>query len=95
MPLSLDQVKRIAYLARIEVSEDQARTTQRQLNDIFELIEAMQSVDTAGVDPMAHPQDLTLRLREDRVTEGDRHRDFQSAAPAVEGGLYLVPKVIE
>lgn len=95
MPLSLDQVKRIAYLARIEVSEDQARTTQRQLNEIFALIERMQSVDTAGVDPMAHPQDLTLRLREDRVTEGDQHRNFQSGAPAVERGLYLVPKVVE
>jgi len=95
MPLSLDQVRRIAYLARIELSEGEARTTQRQLNDIFELIEAMQSVDTEGVEPMAHPQDLTARLREDRVTEEDRHRDFQSIAPAAERNLYLVPKVIE
>ncbi len=95
MPLSLDQVKRIAFLARIEVSEGEATTTQRQLNDIFELIEAMQSVDTEGVEPMAHPQDLALRLREDRVTEGDQRRNFQSTAPDVERGLYLVPKVIE
>ena len=95
MSLSLDEVKRIAYLARIEVSEAEAVQTQGQLNDILGLIESMRAVDTEGIEPMSHAQDLMLRLREDAVTESDQHRLFQSVAPQVEGGLYLVPKVIE
>ena len=95
MSLSLEEVKRIAYLARIEISEAEAVQIQGQLNDIFRLIESMRAVDTEGVEPMFHAQDLLLRLREDTVTESDQHRLFQSAAPQVEGGLYLVPKVIE
>ncbi len=95
MPLSLDEVKRIAHLARLEISEAEAEQTQGQLNDIFGLIESMQAVGTEGVEPMAHAQDLVLRLREDAVTESDRHALFQSVAPQVEAGLYLVPKVIE
>jgi len=93
--LSLDQIKRIAHLARIEISEAEAEQTQGQLNAIFRLIEAMQAVDTEGIAPMSHAQDVMLRLREDAVTEGDQHTLFQSVAPQVEGGLYLVPKVIE
>jgi len=93
--LSLEEVKRIAYLARIEISEAEAVQTQGQLNDIFRLIESMRAVDTEGIEPMSHAQDLMLRLREDAVTESDQHRLFQSVAPQVEGGLYLVPKVIE
>ncbi len=95
MPLSLDEVKRIAHLARLEISEAEAEQTQGQLNDIFGLIESMQAVGTEGIEPMAHAQDLVLRLREDAVTESDRHALFQSVAPQVEAGLYLVPKVIE
>jgi aspartyl-tRNA(Asn)/glutamyl-tRNA(Gln) amidotransferase subunit C len=95
MSLTLDEVKRIAHLARIEVSEVEARATQNQLNDILGLIEEMQAVDTDGVEPMSHAQDLSLRLREDKVSERDQHALFQSVAPQVEGGLYLVPKVIE
>ena len=95
MPLSLDEVKRIAHLARIEISEAEAAQTQAQLNDIFRLIEQMQAVDTQGIAPMAHAQDLGLRLREDQVTETDQHELFQRGAPQVEAGLYLVPKVIE
>ena len=95
MPLSLDEVKRIAHLARIEISEAEASQTQAQLNDIFRLIEQMQAVDTQGIAPMAHAQDLGLRLREDQVTETDQHELFQRGAPQVEAGLYLVPKVIE
>ncbi len=95
MPLSLDEVKRIAHLARLEISEAEAAQTQGQLNDIFGLIERMQAVATEGVEPMAHAQDLVLRLREDAVTESDQHRLFQAVAPQVEAGLYLVPKVIE
>ena len=95
MPLSVPEVKRIAWLARIEISDADAAAAQGELNDIFGLIEQMQLVDTAGVEPMAHAQDVVQRLREDRVTEADQHALFQSIAPQVEEGLYLVPKVIE
>jgi len=95
MPLSLPQVKRVAWLARIEITDAEAETVQGNLNDIFKLIEQMQSVDTEGVAPMAHAQDVAQRLREDRVTEADQHALFQASAPQVEDGLYLVPKVIE
>ncbi len=95
MSLSLDQVQRIAELARIELAPGEAERTRGQLNGIFTLIEEMQAANTAGVEPMAHAQDVAQRLREDRVAEGDRHADFQKIAPEVEAGLYLVPKVIE
>mgnify|MGYP003444088525 FL=1 len=95
MSLSLDQVQRIAELARIELAPGEAEQTRDQLNGIFTLIEEMQAVNTPGVEPMAHAQDVAQRLREDRVAEGDRHTDFQKIAPEVEAGLYLVPKVIE
>lgn len=95
MSLTLEQVQRIAHLARIEVSESEARTTQGQLNNIFKLIEEMQAVDTRGVEPMAHAQDVSQRLREDRVTEPNRRDAYQAVAPETEAGLYLVPKVIE
>jgi aspartyl-tRNA(Asn)/glutamyl-tRNA(Gln) amidotransferase subunit C len=95
MSLTPEQVKRIAHLARIEVGEADALTTQGHLNGIFELIEQMQAVDTRGVEPMAHAQDLSQRLREDAVSEGDRRAAYQAVAPETEGGLYLVPKVIE
>ena len=95
MPLSLPEVKRIAWLARIEITDAEAAAVQGHLNGIFELIEQMQAVDTEGIVPMAHGQDVVQRLREDRVTEADQHALFQSIAPQVEDGLYLVPKVIE
>ena len=95
MSLSLQEVKRVAWLARIEISEGEAKAAQGHLNDIFKLIEQMQAVDTEGVEPMAHAQDVVQLLREDRVTESDAHALYQSIAPQVEGGLYLVPKVIE
>ncbi|MBL8503168.1 MAG: Asp-tRNA(Asn)/Glu-tRNA(Gln) amidotransferase subunit GatC [Rhodocyclaceae bacterium] len=95
MSLSLDQVRRIAELSRIELAPGEAERSREQLNGIFGLIEAMQAVDTAGVAPMAHARDLAQRLREDRVSETDRHADFQKVAPEAEAGLYLVPKVIE
>jgi aspartyl-tRNA(Asn)/glutamyl-tRNA(Gln) amidotransferase subunit C len=93
--LSLDEVRRIAELARIEVPEERVAALQQSLNGILGLIEQMRAVDTTGVEPMAHAVDVTQRLREDRVTEGDQHVLFQAAAPQVEDGLYLVPKVIE
>jgi aspartyl-tRNA(Asn)/glutamyl-tRNA(Gln) amidotransferase subunit C len=95
MSLSPEDVKRIAKLARIRVDADEIAAYQTQLNGIFGLIEAMQAVDTAGVAPMSHAQDLYQRLRADVVTEPDRRAAFQAIAPQTENGLYLVPKVIE
>ena len=93
--LSLDQITRIAHLARLELSEVEARAMLEQLNDILAMVDEMSAVDTTGVAPMSHPQEVTQRLREDRVTEADQREIFQSLAPAVEDGFYLVPKVIE
>ena len=95
MALTLDDVNRIAQLARIEVAPDEAGEVLSRMTGIFRLIEEMQAVDTTGVEPMSHAQDVTLRLRDDRVTEHDQHQLFQLIAPQVEDGLYLVPKVIE
>jgi aspartyl-tRNA(Asn)/glutamyl-tRNA(Gln) amidotransferase subunit C len=95
MSLTLDDVKRIAQLARIEVGEDEAAGYLGQLGSILSLVEEMQAVDTTGVEPMAHAQDVVLRLREDVVSEANRRDAYQAVAPQVEAGLYLVPKVIE
>jgi aspartyl-tRNA(Asn)/glutamyl-tRNA(Gln) amidotransferase subunit C len=95
MALSLQDIRHIARLARIRVDDAEAETARGQLNSIFGLIEQMQAVDTAGVEPMSHALDVAQRLREDRVSESDQRDKFQAVAPAVENGLYLVPKVIE
>jgi aspartyl-tRNA(Asn)/glutamyl-tRNA(Gln) amidotransferase subunit C len=95
MALTLDDVKRVAYLARVAIDDAEARAAQAQLNDVFKLIAEMQAVDTSSVAPLSHALDVVQRLREDAVTEGDQHALFQSIAPHVEGDLYLVPKVIE
>jgi aspartyl-tRNA(Asn)/glutamyl-tRNA(Gln) amidotransferase subunit C len=104
MSLSLADVKRIAHLARIEVSDQDANAHLQKLSGILGLIEQMQAVDTSGITPMSHSKDVTQRLREDVVTESNQRDLFQSVAPAVgngsakpavENGLYLVPKVIE
>jgi len=95
MTLSVNDVKRIADLAYIEIDEDEAKETLIQLSGIFNLIETMQAVDTSTVEPMSHAQSVTQRLREDEVTETDQRELYQSIAPQVEAGLYLVPQVIE
>ena len=95
MALTREDVLRAARLARIAVDDAEADAVLEQLVRIFGMIEEMQAVDVSGVEPMAHAQDLTLRLRDDVVTEADQHALFQSIAPRVERGLYLVPKVIE
>ena len=95
MSLSLDDVRRIARLARIEVTDAEAAAVQRDLNSILELVEQLQAADTRGIEPMSHARDVTLRLRDDEVTESDRHQTFQAIAPRTEADLYLVPKVIE
>lgn len=95
MSLSLDDIKRVANLACIEISEAEAATMLAQLSGIFGLIEQMQAVDTSTIKPMSHAQDVVQRLRDDTVTESDQRELFQSIAPKTEASLYLVPKVIE
>ena len=95
MSLNLEEVTRIAQLARIELSPAETETTRDQLNGIFGFIEQLQSVDTDGIAPMAHAVDVVQRLRPDAVTEANRRDAFQAIAPETEAGLYLVPKVIE
>ena len=95
MSLTEADVKRMAHLARIEIAQPEVAPMLAQLTNIMGLVEQMQAVDTTGVAPMAHAQDLSLRLREDRVTETDQHAVFQAIAPEVEAGLYLVPQVME
>jgi aspartyl-tRNA(Asn)/glutamyl-tRNA(Gln) amidotransferase subunit C len=95
MALTRDDVLRAARLARIAIDEAEADGVLEQLERIFGMIEEMQAVDVSGVEPMAHAQDVTLRLREDVVSETDQHELFQAVAPRVEQDLYLVPKVIE
>lgn len=99
MALTLTDVKRIAHLARLELAEAEAGNTLERLNNFFGLVEQMQAVDTTGIAPLAHPieqiEDVALRLREDAVTETVDRDAFQRPAPAVQDGLYLVPRVIE
>ena len=95
MSLSLEEVRRIAMLARIEVTDAEIPSVQEKLNGILGLIAEMQSIDTTGIEPMSHALDLAQRLRPDVVTESNQRAAFQSVAPETEAGLYLVPKVIE
>ena len=104
MALTQADIKRIAYLARIEVSDSEADTTLTKLTGILGLIEQMQAVDTRGIIPMSHSQDVVQRLRDDVVNKTNLREEFQKNAPAigngskvqaVADGLYLVPKVID
>ena len=95
MSISIADVHRIAHLARIQIDAAEADEVRTKLDAIFALINELAAVDTAGVEPMAHAQDVTLVLRDDAVTESDASATYQRVAPAVEDGLYLVPKVIE
>ena len=95
MSLSLADVEKVARLARLAMNDEELKAAQSQLNNIFGLIAEMQAVDTKGVAPMSHSQDLAQRLREDKVTETNQREAFQAIAPQVENGLYLVPQVIE
>ena len=95
MTISLDDVHRIAHLARIEIDAAQADEVRVKLDAIFRMINELNAIDTAGVVPMAHAQDVALPLRDDKVADTEHRALYQSVAPAVEDGLYLVPKVIE
>ena len=99
MSLTATDIARIANLARLELKPDESERMLTQINGFFELVEKMRAVDTTGIEPLAHPvaafTEIALRLREDRVTELDDRAANQRNAPALELGLFLVPKVIE
>ena len=99
MSLTSQDIARIANLARLELQPAEADHMREQINGFFSIVEAMQAVDTRGIEPLAHPvaaiEDVRLRLREDVVSEPDNRQANQQSAPAVERGLFLVPKVIE
>lgn len=100
MSLALSDVKRLSMLAQIDLTDEQSAQTLDKLNGIFALVEQLSAVDTTGVEPLNHPiamllPELSLRLREDKVSEPNRRDDYQQVAPATQDGLYLVPQVIE
>lgn len=95
MALERSDVEKIAHLARLGLNDADIPQTTATLNNILGLIDAMQAVDTTGIEPLAHPLEATQRLRADRATESNHRDAYQAIAPAVENGLYLVPKVIE
>ncbi|APZ42031.1 Asp-tRNA(Asn)/Glu-tRNA(Gln) amidotransferase subunit GatC [Acidihalobacter ferrooxydans] len=95
MSLGSDEVVRIAHLARLALQPEAVDGYARDLSSILAFVEQLEAVDTQGVQPMAHPQDATQRLRADEVTETNQRERFQQLAPQAEAGLYRVPKVIE
>ena len=99
MSLNAQDIHRIANLARLELRPEESERMLTQLNGFFDIVEKMRAVDTAGVEPLAHPvaafEDVHLRLRDDVVTETDARTENQRSAPALAGGLYLVPRVVE
>ena len=95
MSLTPDDVRRLARLARIDIGAEESHAVLDRLNRVLALIDEMRRVDTTGIEPMSHAVDVSQRLRADEVGEQNRRESYQSVAPAVEEGLYLVPKVIE
>ncbi len=95
MAIEIDEVKKIAKLACLNVDQADVQAYATNLSNILDLVAQMDAIDTTGVTPMSHPFDVVQRLREDVVTDFDRREDFQAIAPKTEDGLYLVPKVLE
>ena len=99
MSLTSADIARIANLARLELEPDESERMRMQINGFFDMVEKMRAVDTSGIEPLAHPvatiQEITLRLREDLVSEPNNREANMRNAPAAEHGLFLVPKVIE
>ena len=99
MALTHQDIERVAHLARLQLRPDETEHTLSQLNDFFKLVEQMEAINTDGVEPLAHPAavlgEVALRLREDIASESNQREASQVSAPAVENGLFLVPKVIE
>lgn len=99
MALNSQEIGRIAHLARLEIGEEDSARALARLNRFFGIVEQIRAVDTAGIEPLAHPLDamepMFLRLRDDVASETDQRSANQQSAPAVENGLFLVPRVIE
>ena len=95
MTIKQDDIEKIAELARIRISNEEIGQVTRRITEILHMVDRLQAVDTRDVEPMANPLDAIQRLRPDEVTESNRREAFQAIAPAVENGLYLVPRVIE
>ena len=95
MALTPDEVRSIAHLARIGVDDDTVTNMAAELSTVLALVEQLNSVDTTGIEPMAHPHSATLRLRVDAVTEENRRDALQKPAPQAESGFFLVPRVVE
>lgn len=95
MSITDAEVKKVARLARLAVPEERLAAYTHNLSNILKLVDQLSAVDTTGVEPMAHPLDMVQRLRDDVVTETNHREQYQSVAPEVENGLYLVPKVLE
>jgi aspartyl-tRNA(Asn)/glutamyl-tRNA(Gln) amidotransferase subunit C len=95
MSLSPEQIRQVAHLARLELPAERVEPYARQLSNIMEMVGQLARAETDNVSPMAHPLDMTQRLRPDAVSEANRREAFQAYAPAVQDGLYLVPRVIE
>ncbi len=95
MTISPEEVLKIAQLAKLQISEAELEQYAKDLSNIMSLVDQMNKVNTQGIEPMAHSQDVTQRLREDKVTETNQREKFQTIAPSADKGLYLVPKVIE
>ena len=95
MSLTLSDVEKIARLSRLSLSDAEKQQSLQELNDIFAMVEKMQTVDTDGIEPMAQPHEVALRLRDDVVTETDLAAEYQAVAPEVRNRLYIVPQVIE
>lgn len=95
MSLDAGEVDKVANLARLQLETEQVDDYARELSGILAMVDQLNSAQTEGVEPMTHPLDLSARLRADVVIEGDQRTAFQSIAPSTEGGLYLVPRVIE
>ncbi len=95
MAINRSDIEKIAKLARLNINEDEITEVTESISNILSLVDKMQSTDTTGIEPMAHPMDAVQRLRPDIVTEKNEREKFQKIAPAAEAGLYLVPKVIE
>jgi aspartyl-tRNA(Asn)/glutamyl-tRNA(Gln) amidotransferase subunit C len=95
MAIEQGEIEKIAELSRIRISDEEIGQVTQRITEILQMVDQLQAVDTHNVEPMANPLDATQRLRPDKVTQSNRRDAFQAIAPAVENGLYLVPKVIE
>jgi len=95
MSLTGDQIRQVAHLARLELKPEQVEKYARELSNILDVVGQLARADTTGIEPMAHPLDMSQRLRPDAVTEPNRREAFQAHAPSVKHGLYIVPKVLE